>query len=158
MKQPFFIMMTFLLWTSSVFGQQAVLSSGTDVSGTGGTASFSVGQVLYTSNKGSVKSESFGVQQTYIDTILTNVNYSDNLIKMKAYPNPTSDRLQLEFLLDETKELSVEISDMSGKILLVQENLFRVNTLNTINYEPGTYILNVFRDEKLINTYRIIKN
>ncbi|MCB0409870.1 MAG: hypothetical protein KDD29_06595, partial [Flavobacteriales bacterium] len=64
MKKIIFITLQILI-CSIVFAQENTVSSGGDALGVGGSASYSVGQVVYTTHTGVNGSIAQGVQQPY---------------------------------------------------------------------------------------------
>jgi len=81
---------------ASIQAQQTTATAGGDASGSGGSFSYSIGQVVYIYNYGSDLIVAQGVQQPYeISTILGSDNYQINLM-MQTYPNPTKDVLFID--------------------------------------------------------------
>ena len=76
--------------------QQATTTSGGNASGSGGSASYSVGQVVYTTNTGAGGSVSQGVQQPYEISIVSGIEEQGITLTCTAYPNPTTDYLTLK--------------------------------------------------------------
>lgn len=58
---------------------------------------------------------------------------------IKVYPNPTTNKVQIEIPKEITK-YSVELYDLSGRLIQLQENL---DILDLSNYPTGMYLLNV---------------
>jgi len=70
---------------------------------------------------------------------------------LTVYPNPATDLLLLNFSNNQDETLSVEILDMLGRVVLVQQNAV-VSGANTIqlavgSLEPGTYFVRVGQTE-----------
>ncbi len=79
-----------------VHSQQAVVPCGGNASGTGGSVSFSVGQVACQANSGSNGSEIQGVQQHWEISVVTEVEEANCiLLSVSVYPNPAVDFLTL---------------------------------------------------------------
>ena len=72
----------------TVQAQQATTTSGGDASGSGGTAAFSVGQVVYTANTNASGTLSQGVQQAY-EIFTLSIKETELNISLKVFPNPT---------------------------------------------------------------------
>jgi len=77
-----------------IFAQEAVVTAGNDFTNNSGSLSYSLGQVVYTTNTGSDGTVSEGVQQAY--EIFT-LKVEDHRLKpsMTVYPNPTEDIVNL---------------------------------------------------------------
>ena len=74
--------------------QESVNATGGDALGSGGSASYSVGQVVYTTNTGTNGSVAQGVQQAFEISVVTSIEEAQG-ITLLAYPNPTTDYLTL---------------------------------------------------------------
>lgn len=68
------------------------------------------------------------------------LNLDRNLFSV--YPNPTSDKLFVENK-STVKDLSIVITDLSGKSILIQNSQLRKTEVNTESLAPGTYILTI---------------
>lgn len=78
---------------------------------------------------------------------------------MKVYPNPTSGRIRIDYLLpDPDTKLSLELFDGFGRRMLQQENLSISTNLDISFLEKGLYII-VVKDAggKIVGTERILK-
>ena len=80
------------------YAQEAIPAAGANASGSNGSVSYTIGQVVYTTEFGPNGSEAKGVQQPYEISIITSVesNNSQN-IECVIYPNPASNFLTLKF-------------------------------------------------------------
>src|SRR5574344_3083349 len=98
--------------------QTSVNATGTNASGSGGTVSYSVGQVVYTTNTGASGSVAQGVQQPFEISIVTGIEEAKGInLSVTAYPNPTTDYLKLEVKDFELSTLNFQLYDMQGKLL-----------------------------------------
>ena len=87
--------------------QESVNATGSNASGSGGSASYSVGQVVYTTNTGTNGSMAQGVQQPYEILVATGLEEAKSInLTVSAYPNPTTDYLTLEVKDFELSNLS----------------------------------------------------
>ena len=78
---------------------------------------------------------------------------------MKVYPNPTSGRIRIDYLLpDPDTKLSLELFDGFGRRMLQHENLSISTNLDISFLEKGLYII-VVKDAggKIVGTERILK-
>ena len=107
----------FLNLTITAVAQQATTAAGGNASGSGGTAAYSVGQIVYTTNVGLNGSMLQGVQQPYEISIVYGVE--DNIINIdfNLYPNPTLDFLTLTVGTIDFSVLSFELFDGNGKLV-----------------------------------------
>lgn len=158
MKQLILNIVFLLFSTQVLFSQETVLSAGRDANGSGGSASYSVGQVVYITNFGVSASIAQGVQQPYEISIISEVIESNIYIGITAYPNPTRDFLTLKIENLDLRNLSYEIYNIEGK--LVDNNLIK-NKLNLIKISSlpkSIYFLKVLENEQAVKTFKIIKN
>lgn len=117
MRQKKLMLIAILLLGLGLIGlqaQEAVTSTGSMASGSGGTLNYSIGQVVYTTNTGTNGSVSQGVQQPYEISVVTGLKEAVeiNLI-VTAYPNPTIDYLTLEVKDFTLSTLRFQFYDMS---------------------------------------------
>ena len=109
-----------LLWVGGLYAQIAVTAIGGEASGSGGTVSYSVGQVVYTTNTGTNGSVAQGVQQPYDIFILTGIELTDIDLKLSAYPNPTTNFLHLHIEEYSNENWTYLLYDLQGVLGLRQ--------------------------------------
>lgn len=144
--------------------QVAIPASGGNASGAGGSASYSVGQVLYTSNTGTSGSVAAGVQQPYEISIVTGLN-DDNGIRLVclAYPNPTTDFLILKIEGDTQSQYTAFLYSTIGTLLKSIKIEDTETSIDMSKLVTATYFLKIVNTEnpssdKEIKTFKIIKN
>lgn len=148
-----------ICFSINLSAQQAITSSGGNASGTGGTASYSVGQVNFTFNTSTSGSVSQGVQLPYEIFALTGVDEAKNLsINLSAFPNPTFDYLTLTIESASTKNLTYQLFDTNGKLIISQKLDGLETKVGMNNYAAATYYVSVTENNKIIKTFKIIKN
>ena len=129
--------------------QQATVAAGGTASGNGGTVSYSLGQVVYTTATGSNGSVAQGVQQTYEITAVTDIEEAKGItLEVSAYPNPTTDHLTLtvgNFISLSDQPMSYKLYDMNGKIIETQKIVDENTTIVMSNLLPANYFLTVVR-------------
>jgi hypothetical protein len=89
---------------------------------------------------------------------LTDIGLINNLEgRVKVYPNPTSDKLNIEFV-ENTEAIEISLYDIIGNLLL-QKEMKPQETKRTIQIpgENGVYFIRI-RSEYSSKTYKIIKN
>ena len=141
---------------SKVNAQEATTASGGNASGCGGSISYSVGQVVYTSNKSTSGSISQGVQQTYEISIVSGIEDLQG-ITLTAFPNPTTNNLTLKIENKEEKQFVASLFDINGKLLSKQVVPNSETTISMEQFSSSTYFLKVFDGKKEIKTFKIIK-
>lgn len=145
-----------VLALTQVQAQEAIPATGSESSGSGGSVSYTVGQVAYTINTGSTGTVTQGVQQVYEISVETGIEETAISLSITAYPNPTTDILKLktdaEFL-----DLSFSLYNLNGKLLQSQKLDDNETSIDMSGFAPSTYFVNVFDDHQKVKTFKIIK-
>ena len=152
------LLATGILWVGLTHAQESVNASGGDASGSGGTVSYSVGQIVYTTNSGSNGSVAHGVQQAY-EIITVGINVTSLDISLTVFPNPTSDNLTLQISEYKSQKLSYKIFDLQGKILNSSVINSSQTIINMTELTTATYFIEIVNHKnKRIQLFKIIKN
>jgi len=151
----------FSLALNGLQAQQTIPTSGGDASGSGGSASYSIGQMVYTTNTGTNGSVAQGVQQPFEISVVTGIDEAKDItLQCTAYPNPTTDLLTLK--IDASAKLSIQsisyqLFDISGKLLETKKVEGSETSIAMGSLVPTTYFLKVIQNNKEIKTFKIIK-
>ena len=138
--------------------QTSINATGGNASGSGGSASYSVGQVVYTTNTGTNGSVAQGVQQPFEISVVTAIEEAKGInLSVSAYPNPTTDYLTLEVKEYELSNLHFQLYDMSGKLLQNEKITGNQTSIVMSNLVPATYFVKVTESNKEVKTFKIIK-
>lgn len=144
---------------SVVNAQQASTAAGGDASGSGGSANYSVGQVVYTTNFSATGSAAQGVQQPYEISVVTSINEASNIsLNLTAFPNPTTDFLTLKIADTKIESLSYQLYDVAGKLLEEKKITSNEVSISMLNLPNAAYFLKVSSNNKEIKSFKIIKN
>ncbi len=145
--------------TLCVNAQEVIPASGGNASGSGGAVSYSVGQVLYSTSTGTNGSVAEGVQQPYEISVVVGIEQAKDInLLCKAYPNPTTDLLILEAEIASNDNFFFQLYDIMGKLLISKKLIDIRTTISMANLAPGTYFLKVTDNQKVVKTFKIIKN
>ncbi len=146
-----------ILITHLIFGQEAVIPSGNDLIGSGGSINYSVGQVLYTQINGTTGFTIQGVQQPYeISNVLSRDDLAEN-IYIQLIPNPTTRKIMLTVMEVSHGDLSYQLYDLTGK-LLKQNPITSVNThIDLSNLPTAIYMLKIIEDNYIQKVYKVLK-
>lgn len=81
-----------------------------------------------------------------------------SLNSVAIYPNPSSDVVNISLKQDD-RITGIELHDMSGRVLLNTQVKGNTNSyqLRVANYQPGTYILTVHLNDKIITKKLIVR-
>ena len=148
-----------VLGLTSVQAQEAILATGGEASGSGGSASYSVGQVVYTTNTGTNGSVAQGVQQPYEISVVAGIEQARDIkLECTAYPNPTTDYLILKVENNDNENLSYQLYNINGKLIENKKLTSSETTISIANLNSATYFLKVSDNNKELKTFKIIKN
>ena len=148
-------MAIFCMTTGLLHAQQAVIAAGGDVTGGGGSVSYSIGQTAYLTKTGNNNSITEGVQQPYEISVTVGVNETGVTLEMSVYPNPTTGYLILNVEISEN--LTYQLYDGLGRVIkkdIIKSNDTRIYLDDLAN---ATYFLSVKSKDKTLKTFKIIK-
>lgn len=147
-----------LLGTIELQAQETVAATGGEAAGSGGSSSYSVGQITYTTETGTNGSVAKGVQQPLEISIVTGIEATNINLQLSVYPNPTTAYLTLSATDTELNDLKFGLYNLRGK-LIEQDQLRNQNTqISMRDLSSGTYLLKVSDNTKTIKTFKIIRN
>ena len=137
------------------FSQQNTTASGGNATGTGGTVSYSIGQIDYTNSTGSNGSVSQGVQQPFefYELGITETAFA----QVNLYPNPTNEFIILQFE-NFTNGLVYSLYDANGKIVAEGPIEALETHIDMREFARGNYNLAIQNASNAVQTIKIIKN
>lgn len=142
----------------NLYAQQSVNTSGGDGKGSGGSVSFSIGQIAYRTAESSEIKMIEGVQQPYEIFIVTGINnHLANLLNIQAYPNPTMDYVNLSVDNFSRETLYYRLYDMHGRLLEIGQISQNQTQLNLYHLPSAPYLLKVMTKKQELRTFKIFK-
>lgn len=147
----------FLKGISGVYAQETVVSTGGEATGSGGTSSYSIGQVAYTTNTGSSGSLAQGVQQAYEFSIVMGVNVTEINLELVVFPNPTINEVTVKMLNISERQLNYQLYSTQGKLMKTIKTPSQTEVIDLQSSPVGTYLLYVLDSNTIIKTFKIIK-
>ena len=155
-KNQFLYFLIAFFFGSSLWAQQNTVSTGGSATGAGGTVSYSVGQIDYSSYSGSNGSIHQGVQQPLE---FFNLSLPEQILSFEVllFPNPTIAELKVQLKDFALNRLHFILTDATGKE--VQRELILNNnfSINMVDLGRGSYYLNFFKDKQILGSYQVIK-
>jgi hypothetical protein len=145
-----------LFVTQLMYSQQTIPTSGGDATGSGGSSSYTVGQLVYTTNTGS-GTVSQGVQQSIELFTLSNPELTTVNVTAVTYPNPTTDVVVLALTDANLIGISDVLYDLKGRAVgkgVVTQNNTQIGMQRLA---IGTYLLKVNQNNQELKTFKIIK-
>ncbi len=141
----------------TAFSQESFNSCGGNLSGSGGSVSYSYGQTFYSVHSGTDAYLSEGVQQPFEISVVT--LFEDEIalkINLSVFPNPTADNLNLR-TENVQLPLTAILFDLNGRIIKESIITESETVISLTNLEASTYFLKLSNLEKEIKTFKIIK-
>ena len=155
------ILMTFpmLFVAVCVSAQSAIVPVGGDAQSSGGSVSYTVGQIAVLTASNSSVSVAEGIQQPYEIMTVGVDNYPQISLNAVVYPNPTENfaQLQLNVIEIPANGLRAKLYDGNGKWLqeiTVTEDL---TSFYVGQYSTGTYYLELCAGQSVLKTFKIIR-
>ncbi len=137
--------------------QEAVITVGSDATGSAGTVAYSIGQIVYTTNTGINGIVAQGVQQPYVISIVLGIEHNSIQLYFTVYPNPTINFLTLNLGNADLSTLSFQLYDLSGKLIESRKIVSNTETIRMENLPSALYFLRVTNNSEELKTFKIIK-
>ncbi len=147
----------FLLLVGSLAAQRNTVATGGEATGSGGTISYTVGQIDYTQAEGSGGIITMGVQQPFEIFVLGTDDHPDISIEIAVFPNPTPSNPTLKFGETPYEEIRIGLYDIMGRSIYESSVFSEETTIPMENLASATYILRVSTTDRLLKTFKIIK-
>jgi hypothetical protein len=143
----------------TIQSQSTIPATGGNSAGTGGSVSYTVGQITYITIPGTNGIVVQGVQQPYEISVVTALDdaIGINLI-CSVFPNPTNNFLILKVGDYESSKLSYQLYGVSGNLIETKKILDNETRISMENKVSGSYFLKITSGNKEIKTFKIIKN
>jgi hypothetical protein len=146
------------LGLTGIYAQQAIPASGGSGTGSGGSVSYTVGQVFVSTNTGTNGSVAEGVQQPFEISVVTAIEEAREItLEFVVYPNPATDFVMLKIGNYEPDNLSFYLYDNGGKLLENTKILGSETYISMHSLSPATYFLKITDKNKALKTFKIIK-
>lgn len=135
-----------------------ILSAGGNATGTGGSASYSVGQLVYTTATGTTGSVAQGVQQPYEINVVSGISEIYGIELFSAYPNPASTHLVLKIENNELASFTYQLYNTAGSMMKTDKITAHETIINMALLLSATYYLRIFTGNKEVKVFKIIKH
>jgi hypothetical protein len=148
-------MLSFGIYTQA---QQTTDCAGGNASSTGGSVSYSLGQIFYEYDSDITGNISQGVQHAfeiyslgiYESTLNQNISIS---------PNPSTELLTINITESKSKNLIFKLYDIQGKVIFSGHINEPVTTINMSRIPAAIYYVNIEnRQNQILQSFKIIKN
>jgi hypothetical protein len=139
------------------FAQENSVAAGGDATGSGGSISYSVGQVVYTVNSDNNTVITQGIQQTYEVSDISAIGETAINLNVSVYPNPTTNFISMELENNELDGLSYQLIDFQGKIISNTKVAETKTNISMLELPQATYFIHVVKNNQTVKTFKIIK-
>lgn len=150
--------LVFLFGLLKINAQEAKVASGGNATGTGGTVSYSIGQIADKTQTGANGTITQGVQQPFEIVTLSGSEFTNIRLEAIVYPNPTITNITLKIPDSNLENLNYQLFDIQGRLVSDGKISNKETTFNMEQYAAATYILRINSNTKELKTFKIIKN
>lgn len=157
-KTKHYLLFLAMIGFSGLKAQDATTAAGGDATGSGGSAAYSVAQVVYTSAESGSGSSNQGVQQPYEITVTGLNNNPEINLLVSVYPNPSASFINLNVGNQKVDLLSFRLYDVNGKLLTNQKITSTETIIQMEAFAKGNYFLKVLDNKSEMKTFKIVKN
>jgi hypothetical protein len=136
--------------------QESINAAGGDASGSGGSAAYSIGQLVYTSNTSLNGTLEQGVQHAY-EIYTVGIKETGMDISLSVFPNPTFGNLELKVGNEHLDDLNFVLYDAIGKLIESKKITTTTETFSMEHLPSATYFLSVRKHNTELKSFKIIK-
>ena len=147
-----------LFFSVPVLSQESILSASNNVTGDGGTVTYSVGQVAFRTAEAASGTITEGVQQPY--EILFMSGTEDGKVRSidcSVYPNPVISEVTLKIDRPSFDQLNYQLINNNGLIIKTIKIENTETTIPMHELPAGVYLLSVLENNSNLGTWKIIK-
>lgn len=145
-----------VLLSNFSYAQQILSSSGATGQNSSGSISYTLGELVITTQTNGTNTITQGFHQTQI--IVTAISEpSGTGFSMTVFPNPTNDFVTLKIEKGEIQNLEFILFDAQGRFLLQKELTGSEQKVSFEQLNPGNYFLKVSKNGMELKTFKIVK-
>lgn len=147
-----------LFCASQVTAQQTIPATGGNGTGSGGTVSFTVGQITYKTLPGTNGNVAQGVQQPYEISVVTAIENTTGItLEYSLYPNPARGLIKLTVEPFSYEKMIFRVYDINGVLLQDRKIESDETEISLESYPSAVYFLTVIRNNIEVKVFKIIK-
>jgi hypothetical protein len=153
-----YVLLSCILYPQIVYGQVTFPATGGTATGSGGKATYTVGQLVFNEFTGTTGSVIGGVQQPYEISVVTAIESTNGIIlQCIIYPNPTSGFIRLVIKSIENDSMRFRLFDINGVLLQDKEIESEETEISLESFSSSVYFLKVIKDNLEVKVFKIIK-
>jgi hypothetical protein len=142
----------------TIQAQNSIPVTGGNASGSGGTVSYTIGQVTYQTLEGTTATGAEGVQQPYEISVVTAIDNTVGIkLEYRVYPNPTSGLVRLIIIPFEKENYRYKLFDLNSILLQDQKIESEETDISMNGYTPAIYFLRIIINNQEVKVFKIIK-
>jgi hypothetical protein len=154
-KKSIIPIVVFISFGFSSFGQNALSAAGGHFKTSGGSTSFTVGQVAYVLKNGTGSYLNEGIQQVYTKKT-TPIEELVYLKEVQLYPNPTQETMTLILSSKEDVQVRFTIMDYLGKEIRNGNILSEKSEISLRDLPAGNYFISL-KSKKENRIFKMVK-
>ena len=140
-----------------IFSQSNTITTGKTASGSTGTATYSIGQIDYQTNSGTLGTISQGVQQAFEIVTLSANDIPQIQLTASVYPNPTVQNVTLSIKEYDVSNLQYVLFDLQGKVIIIGKITGNETQIKMTDLASSQYFLKITQSNQELKTFKIIK-
>lgn len=137
-------------------GQETIPATGGNTTGSEGSVSYTIGQVMYQTLSGTTCTVAQGVQQPFEISIVKE-NSENTSFEITVYPNPTTGLITLVIRPFSNENLRFQLISFKGIILMDKKVESEETEISMEKYSPSIYLLKVLNDGQIVKVVKIAK-
>ena len=150
----FILSCIFLFSMTNIYSQSSFVASGGNSESLSSLyVDYSIGLIFYQNISSKMNYKDGVLQSFHVDVDVIEFDF----ISLKAYPNPTTNKIFISLGIDDIGALSYSVSSVAGAYIMegdIDSNPFSLDVSTLAN---GVYFVHIFKQEKLNKTIKIIK-
>ena len=136
---------------------EVILTTGGSATGSNGSSSYSMGQLVDIYNSGTNGSVTQGIQQAFEISVISGVENTSITLQCSVYPNPSTDFVRLNTDKTNLQNPSYQLYDINGKLMEMKDITKSETSIVMSRYLPSIYFLKVLSSNHIIKSFKIIK-
>ncbi len=141
---------------TACIAQATVSTSGGDATGSGGTVSYSIGQVAFIHGSGTGGSAQEGVQQPF-ELSQVHVPESMDNIQLSIFPNPAQQQLSIHIPAIMGRYTLTVLNNV-GAVIETHSLLSTLTSIEIGHLSNAVYYIEITDSNKISSRYKLIKN
>ena len=148
----------FCLFGGVTQGQEAIPATGGTAAGTGGSVTYTVGQIADSVVTGTNGFIIQGVQQPFEISTVTAIEDTDDItLGYSLYPNPTEGKIRLVIKSFNDADFRFQLYNLNGTVLQEKKIIDEETEISMESQTSAIYFLRVIRDNHEVKVFKIVK-